>query len=77
MSVDSNTAKPDQLRREVVVKSNVESALNPLFLYLAVAKTVLDDRAADGVFFGLVSSYSQNEVHGTTQRLAGFNHARQ
>jgi hypothetical protein len=30
-----------------------------------------------GVFFGLVSAYSQNEVHGTAQRLAGFKHARQ
>jgi hypothetical protein len=30
-----------------------------------------------GVFFGFVSAYSQNEVHGTTQRFAGFSHPRQ
>src|ERR1019366_6651688 len=30
-----------------------------------------------GVFFGFVSVYSQNEVHGTTQRLSGMNQRRQ
>ncbi len=30
-----------------------------------------------GVFFGLVSAYSQKLVHGTTQRLAGVSQRRQ
>jgi hypothetical protein len=30
-----------------------------------------------GLFFGLVSAYSQKEIHGTTQRLSGLNHRRQ
>src|SRR3954451_25426462 len=30
-----------------------------------------------GVFFGLVSAYSQNEVNGTRQRLAGPSNLRQ
>jgi hypothetical protein len=29
-----------------------------------------------GIFLGFVSAYSQNEVHGTTQRASGFNHPR-
>jgi len=30
-----------------------------------------------GVFFGLVSAYSQNDVHGTTQRFSGLSQRRQ
>src|SRR3954451_6583568 len=30
-----------------------------------------------GVFFGLVSAYSQNDVNGTRQRLSGASHLRQ
>src|SRR5665213_15700 len=30
-----------------------------------------------GVFLGLVSAYSQNEVHGTTQRFSGLSQRRQ
>src|SRR4051794_24700374 len=30
-----------------------------------------------GVFFGLVSAYSENEVAGTTQRHSGLSHPRQ